>query len=115
MPSARTILLVDLKEGLAVALADFGLQPVLRAANSVTLFDKMSHTLHSSGVMRAKPYAGLVKCGCGGIKVTGGDNGKIDAVEELRKSAAAAVARRDSAQARFREHETTHPVRAATA
>jgi hypothetical protein len=38
-----------------------------------------------------------------------------DAVEELRKGAAAAVARRDSAQARFREHETTHPVRAATA
>ena len=39
---------------------------------------------------------------------------EVDAVEELRKSAAAAVARRDSAQRRFREHETTHPVMAAT-
>ena len=48
MPSARTILLVDLKEDLAVALADFGLQPVLRAANSVTFYDKMSHTLPAS-------------------------------------------------------------------
>ena len=40
---------------------------------------------------------------------------EVDAVEELRKSVVAAVARRDSAQGRFREHETTHPVKAATA
>ncbi len=40
---------------------------------------------------------------------------EVDAVEELKKGAAAAVARRDSAQRRFREHETTHLVKAATA
>jgi hypothetical protein len=50
----------------------------------------------------------------GQLKMTAlGD--EVDAVEELKKSAAAAVARRDSAQRRFREHESTHPVMAATA